>query len=88
MFDKLKQLKQMRDQAMAIQRELAAEKIEVEESGVKVIVTGDQRIESLEVNGEDKRRLAEVINKAFKKAQQVAAQKMMSMGGGLKDLMP
>lgn len=82
-LDQLRQYKQIRDQAMALQRELAAEKIEIEEGGVKVVVTADQRIESLVVEGVDQSRVADVINKALKKAQQVAAQKMMSMKGGL-----
>lgn len=87
-LDKLKQLKQMRDQALAIQRELAKEKIEVEEAGVRVVMTGDQKIETLEVDGESKGRILEVINKAIKKSQKAAAQKMARLSGGLSDLLP
>ena len=47
MFDKFKQigeLKKMRDEALRIQRELAAEKIEIEEDDIKIVVSGDQKI--------------------------------------------
>ena len=87
MFDKLKQVKQMRDQAIALQKQLAAEKVEVEEGDIRVVVTGDQRLEKLEVDGEDMERVAKVINKAMKKVQRVAAQKLATMSGGLSGLL-
>lgn len=86
-LDKLKQLKQMRDQALAIQRELSQEKVEVEEDGVKVVITGDQKIETLEVDGEQDRRILNVINKAIKKSQEIAAKKLAQMSGGLSGLL-
>ena len=90
MFDKfqqLKDLKKMRDQAMQIQKSLAAEKIEVEEQGIRVVMTGDQRVESIELDGETHHRLADVLNKAIKKSQEVAARKLQEMGGGLNGLL-
>ena len=87
MLNKLKKLKQMRDQALVIQRELAKEKTEVEEDGVKVIITGDQKIEALEVDGEQKERIINVVNKAIKKSQKAAAQKMAQMSDGLSGLL-
>jgi len=86
-FDKLKQLKQMRDQALAIQRELAQEKIEVEENSVRVVMTGDQKIEVLEIDGEQNWRVMQVVNKAIKKAQETAARKLTQMSGGLSGLL-
>ena len=86
-FDKLKQFKQMRDQALAIQRELSQEKVEVEEDGVKVVITGDQKIETLEVDGEQNWRIINVINKAIKKSQEIAAKKLAQMSGGLSGLL-
>lgn len=87
MFDQLKQLKQMRDQAVVLQRELAKEKVELEEGNVKVVVTGDQKIVSLEIDGQDQSKTAGVINKALKKAQAAAAQKLAGMSGGLSGLL-
>lgn len=84
MFDKFKQLgelKKMRDQAMQIQKQLAEETVEVEENNIKVVLTGDQKIKSIEIDGESQGKLAEVLNKAIKKSQEVAAQKLQQMGG-------
>jgi len=90
MFDKFKQLgelKKMRDQAMEMQKALAQERIEVEEQGIKIVMTGDQRVESLEIDGEDNHRLVDVLNKAIKKSQEVAARKLQEMSGGLGGLL-
>lgn len=90
MFDKFKQLgelKKMRDEALRIQRELAAEKIEMEESDIKIVVSGDQKVQSLEIRGEAQPNLVEVLNKALKRSQEVAAKKVQQMSGGLSGLL-
>lgn len=90
MFDKLKQLgelKRMRDQAMALKRQLAQERVEVNDGGVRVVITGDQEIEVLEAGGEALNKVREVINKAIKKSQEAAAKKLQSMSGGLSGLL-
>jgi len=90
MFDKVKQLgelKKMRDQAMEMQKALAQEKIEVEEQGIKIVMTGDQRVEQLEIDGEEQNSLKDVLNKAIKKSQEVAARKLQEMSGGLGGLL-
>ncbi len=89
-FDKVKQmgeLKKMRDQAMALQKQLAAIKTEVTEDGVTVIVTGDQKIEELIVDGSPNMRVVNALNKALKKSQELAAKKMQDMSGGLSGLL-
>ena len=45
-FSQLSELKKMREQAMRIQRELQAEEVEVEKNGVKILITGDQKIKN------------------------------------------
>ena len=90
MFDKFKQLgeiKKMRDEAMRIQRELAAEKVEVEEGEIKIVISGDQKIQELEIKGENQPRLIEILNKAIKRSQEVAARKVQAMSGGLSGLL-
>jgi len=86
-FQQLRDLKKMRDQAMAIQRELASEKVEVDEEGIKVVITGDQRIQEIEIEGKKQEKLIDVLNKAIKKSQEVAARKLQQMGGGLGGLL-
>jgi hypothetical protein len=86
MFDKVKQLaqlKKMRDQAMTIQKQLAQEEIVIEEDGVKIVITGDQKLKSLEIDGMTNDRVLDLINKAIKKSQEVAAKKLAEMSGGL-----
>ena len=90
MFEKIKQLaklKQMRDEAMKIQKELALEKLEMEENGVKVVITGDQKLQYVEIDGTPNGRVVEVINKAIKKSQETAAKKLQQMSGGLGGLL-
>lgn len=90
MFDKLKQfseLKRMRDQAMRMKKDLAQEKVEMEEKGVRVVVRGDQKIESIEINGEANYSLVNLLNKALESAQKKAASKMMGEMGNLKGLL-
>lgn len=90
MFDKFKQLgelKKMRDQAMQIQKVLSAEKIEVEEGDIKIVITGDQKIQSIEVDGESQSKVVDAVNKAIKKSQEIAARKLQEMGGGLGGLL-
>ncbi|MEK7450330.1 MAG: YbaB/EbfC family nucleoid-associated protein [Patescibacteria group bacterium] len=90
MFNPFKQIgdiKKMRDQAMAIQRELQAEEIAVERNGVAILITGDQKIISLASNGRSDEDVKEAVNEAIKKAQEVAARKLSQMGGGLGGLL-
>ena len=80
-------LKKMRDQAMAIQKELQKEQVNVEKRGVVVVISGDQKIISIETNGRSDDDIKEAINEAIKKSQEVAAKKLAQMGGGLGGLL-
>lgn len=85
-FDKFKQLgelKKMRDQAVQIQKALAVLDVTVEERGVRVVMTGDQKIKELTVQGISNQILIDVLNKALKDSQKVAAKKLQEMSGGL-----
>ncbi len=89
-FDKFKQLgdlKRMRDQAIQMQKQLQQEVIEIEENGIRVVMTGDQKVVTVTIDGEYQDRLVDVLNKAIKKSQQVAAKKLQEMSGGLKGMM-
>jgi len=77
MFDKTKMLAQ----AYKLKKAIEAESIEIEESGIKVTVTGDQKIKFLSVNGVENKILVDTINKALKKSQEMAAKRMKDMGG-------
>lgn len=90
MFDKVKQLaqlKKMRDQAMAIQKQLAVEEIEINEDNIRIVISGDQKIKQLEIDGLTNERVVEMLNKAIKKSQEVAARKLAEMSGGLSGML-
>ena len=90
MFDKFKQigeLGKLRSQAKELERQLALVKETLEKNGVKVVVTGAQKIEYLEIDGVERKDIADVINSAFKVVQKKSAKKMMEMGGGLTGLL-
>ena len=86
-FGQLGELKKMRDQAMQIQKQLQAEEITVEKKGVRVVMTGDQKVKDLETNGKSENDIKEALNEAIKKSQEVAAKKLQQMTGGLGGLL-
>ncbi|HBP50856.1 MAG: hypothetical protein US68_C0005G0010 [Candidatus Shapirobacteria bacterium GW2011_GWE1_38_10] len=77
MFDKAK----LMAKAFKLKKALESELTEMEENGISIKVTGDQKIKYLSVNGSENKVLVEVINKAMKKSQENAAKKMQDMGG-------
>jgi len=84
---KLGDLNKLRQEAQSLQKALAAEEVVVDENGVRVVITGDQHIKELSVKGISNDILTNVLNKALKKSQEVAAKKLSSMSGGLSGLM-
>lgn len=86
-FKQVAELKKMRDQAMEIQKQLQQEEVTVEKNGIRIVISGDQKIRTLETNGKGDEDIKEAINEAIKKSQEVAARKLSQMGGGLKGLL-
>jgi len=91
MFNKLKQLKDLRDQAKKMQSALGGEVITAEKNGVKITMNGNMEITEVSINSElDKASLESAIksatNDAMKQTQRLMAKKMQEMGGfpGLK----
>ncbi len=92
MFDKMKDLMEMKKQADLIKRELDASTVEVNEvSGVKIVVSGSQNFRSLQIDDElvnagDKSKLEadllRSVNAAIKQSQNLAAQKMKAVMPG------
>ena len=82
-FGQLGELKKMRDQAMAIQKQLKMEEVEVSKHGVYVRITGDQEIKEIKSNGKSDDDIRGAVNEAVKKSQEVAAKKLSAMTGGL-----
>ena len=74
-------MNKLRQQAVAMQQQLAQESIVIEEGDVKVVITGDQRIIEFSVQGISSDVAVSALNKAIKKSQELAAKKLQQMGG-------
>ncbi len=92
MFDKLKQIKDLRDQAKQMKEVLAEETAYAEAMGgkVHVVINGNQQILSIEIDSELlkpelkedlEKGIKEAVNDAIKKIHRTIAMKMQQMGG-------
>src|SRR5687767_11872356 len=88
-------MKQMQNRLMKIQEELADETVEATAGGgvVKAVVTGQQKLVSIEidpaaVDPDDVEMLQDLVvaavNEGLTKAQELAAQRLSSLTGGMK----
>ena len=88
MFDNLKNMYALQKQAKEIKKELRNTHIEAEEGSVVVVINGEQEIISVTIKPEFANDLKKVekdltiaLNKAIKKSQQIAAEKMKGIMG-------
>lgn len=91
MFNKLKQFKDLRNQAKTLQSALKEEKVELEKGGVKIIMDGNQEVISYQITDsslltpekkhELENKLRETTNSIIEKTKRVMAEKMQKMGG-------
>jgi len=72
-------LQKLQQQAQAMQQSLQKEQVAVEKNGVKVVMRGDQVIESVEVDSVIENRVADAVNEAIKKTQELAARKLIEI---------
>ena len=88
MFDKAKTLYELKK----IQSALAKETIEVEAGAVTVKINGEQKIKSVEIDRDKldldnlellEKNIESAVTQAITKSQQLAAEKMQSIAGGL-----
>lgn len=88
MFDKAKMLYELKK----IQSQLAKETIEVEAGAVTVKINGEQKIKSVSIDREKmdidnlellEKNIESAVTQAITQSQQVAAEKMKAISGGL-----
>ncbi|MFH1145771.1 MAG: YbaB/EbfC family nucleoid-associated protein [bacterium] len=84
MFSKLKQIKDLRQQAKKVQSVLEDERIKVEEKGVSIVMTGNLQIESLSLPKDlEHHKLEEAVktagNTAIHKAQKLMSEKVQAL---------
>ena len=72
----------MRDQAMEVQKKLAGIRITIEHKGVTVVMTADQKVQSISGDMEPT-KVTEAVNEALKQSQKVAADEMKGLMGGM-----
>jgi len=65
--------------AYRLRKAIEAEVIEVEEKGIKITIGGDLKIKKISLNNSEDSVLKDAINKAIRKAQEMAALKMREM---------
>lgn len=88
MFNKLKQIKELRDKAKVIQSALAEEIINIDYKGVSIQMDGNQQVKFVNITDDallsDKARLqtvlADAMNEGIKKVQKAMAMKLSKMG--------
>ncbi|MBT3538731.1 YbaB/EbfC family nucleoid-associated protein [Candidatus Parcubacteria bacterium] len=90
MFNKLKQFKDMRDQAKTMQDALAGESVTVKSNGVELTMNGNLEVTDIVIDDDlmspDKKvklqsAIIDAHKDALKKMQRIMAMKMKEMGG-------
>ena len=81
MFDKFKQAKKIKE----LKSDLQKQKETVEKEGVKVVVTGQMKVESINIGeGVDSKKVPNLVkectNEALQNVQKIAAKKMKEAG--------
>lgn len=75
-FKMLGDLNAMRQQAAKIQSALEDEEFEVIGGNVRIVITGNQNVKIVEIDGTPSETLKRAFNDAVKKSQQAAAGKL------------
>jgi len=72
-------LQKLQQQAQKMQAALQQEEVVVDKNGVHVVLRGDQQVLEVSVDGIIENRIAEAINEAVKKTQELAAKKLIEI---------
>ncbi|OGG01893.1 hypothetical protein A2Z33_01475 [Candidatus Gottesmanbacteria bacterium RBG_16_52_11] len=72
-FKMLGDVNAMRKQAAQIQKALEKEEIEGRDGNIRVLMSGNQQVKTVEIDGVPNEQLKRAFNDAIKRSQQVAA---------------
>lgn len=78
-FKAMQDLQGFQQKAQAMQKALALEKVEINHNGVRIVMSGDQMVHEIEVDGVMENRIAEAFAQAIRKTQEIAAKKLLEM---------
>lgn len=84
-FKMLGDMNQMRKQAMVIQQALEKEEFEVTVGRVRVVISGNQNVKTVEIDGVSSEDAKRAMNDAIKKSQQAAAGKLAELSKGMQE---
>lgn len=82
-FKMLGDINAMRKQAAAIQQALEAEEFEIFEGNVRILISGNQNVKVVEIDGIPNENIKRALNDAIKKSQQAAAGKLAELTKGM-----
>lgn len=83
MFDKLKDLNNLRKMQSEIKREMEAIFVTHEKDGVKITIRGDKRVEKVEIDGDENKLFKDLINDAMKEVDKKVEKQMKGRMGDL-----
>lgn len=75
-FKTLGDVNAMRKQAMQIQQALEQEEFEIVKGNVRIVISGNQNVKTVEIDGVANSDVQNALNEAIKKSQQAAAMKL------------
>jgi DNA-binding protein YbaB len=78
-FKALGDMNAMRKQAAQIQAALEQEEFEINEGNVRILISGNQSVKVVEIDGVANETIKRAINDAIKKSQQAAAMKLTEL---------
>jgi len=85
MFGKAKENYDLVKKAREIQKKLKSETVEVEAGAVKIVMSGEQKIQKIEVDRDNlddiEDDIKSAVTQAIEKSQKIAAKMMKDMGG-------
>ncbi|KKU80999.1 hypothetical protein A2875_05285 [Candidatus Gottesmanbacteria bacterium RIFCSPHIGHO2_01_FULL_46_14] len=82
-FKALGDINAMRKQASQIQQALEAEEFEVVQGNIRIVITGNQNVKVVEIDGVPNEDFRRAINDAIKRSQQAAAGKLAELSKNL-----
>ncbi len=84
MFEQFRELNKLRKQAGELKREMEKITVEVAVGKVRIVMRGDQQVESIAVEGEERNDLKQAFNRAVKESQKKVAKKLSGVVSGMK----
>lgn len=83
MFDKIKELNRLKQTQSRLKKQMEEIFATKEKGNLRIVVRGDKKIQKLEIDGEDRKDLRELINDVFGDVDKKVEKQMR---GQLKDL--